>query len=106
MTSKLKLIWLAAFGLALSPLAYADDHEIDVVDEGATEAEYVEHIAFNENADVGTAVSNMARDPESEYQGREFGQWVSEQVRQNVTHENHRNARADLGGQGGGRPEE
>ena len=104
MTSKLKLIWLAAFGLALNPLAYADDHDIDVVDEGDTEYEYVEHMAPNENADFGTAVSNMARDPDSEYLGREFGQWVSEQVRQDMTHENRRNPRADEGGQGG--PEE
>ena len=105
---KLKLIWLAAFGLALNPLAYADDHDIDVVDEGDTEAEYVEHISPNENADFGTAVSNMARDPDAEFQGREFGQWVSEQVRKDMSEEIQRNERAELGAENGrgGRPEE
>ena len=102
MKSKLKLIWLAAFGLALNPLAYADDHDIDVVEEGDTEYEYVEHISPNDNADFGTEVSNMARDHDSEYQGREFGQWVSEQA-QDMIHENRRNPGADLGGQ---RPDE
>ncbi len=98
MTSKLKLIWLFAFGLALNPLAYADDHEdtIDLAEDGETEEEYVAHISPNENADFGTAVSNMARDPDAEYQGREFGQWVAEQVRQDVNHDIQRNARADL----------
>ena len=106
MKSKLKLIWLFAFGFALNPLAYADDHDtIDLAEDGETEHEYVEHMSPNEHADFGTAVSNMARDPDSDYQGREFSQWVSEQA-QAMTHDNHRNARADLGGQGAGRPEE
>ncbi len=109
MSSKLKSIWLFAFGLALNPLAYADDHEdIELAEEGESEAEYVRHMSPNENADLGTLVSNMSRNPESEYQGREFGQWVSEQVRQDLTQEAHRNARAELGAENGrgGRPEE
>ncbi len=109
MSSKLKLIWLAAFSLALSPFAYADDHDtIDLAEDGETEHEYVEHMSPNEHADFGTEVSNMARDPDSEYQGREFGQWVSEQVRQDLTQEARRNARAELGAENGRgrRPEE
>ena len=97
MMSKLKLIGLFAFGLALNPLAYADDHDtIDLAEDGQTEHEYVEHMASNENAYWGTKVSNMARTPDADYEGRNFGQWVSEQVRQNVNHENQRNARAAL----------
>ena len=98
MTSKLKLIRLFAFGLAFTPLAYADDHDdtIDLAEDGETEHEYVEHMAPNENAYWGTKVSNMARSPDADYEGRNFGQWVSGEVRQNMTHENQRNARADL----------
>ena len=109
MKSKLKLIWLATFGLALNPLAYADDDDdtIDVVENGETAAEYIEHMSPNENADFGTAVSNMVRDPDSEYQGREFGDWVAEQVREDVNQDIQRDERADLrdANADGGRPE-
>ena len=109
MKSKVKLIWLAAFGLALNPLAYADDHDtIDLAEDGETEHEYVEHMSPNDNADFGTDVSNMARDRDDDVQGRAFGQWVSEQVRQDLTQEAHRNAQAELGAENGrgGRPDE
>lgn len=106
MTSKLKLIWLAAFGLALNPLAYADDHDtIDLAEDGETEHEYVEHMP-NVHTDFGIAVSNMARDRDDDVQGRAFGQWVSEEVRQDVNQDIQRDARAELGsGNGRGRPE-
>ena len=84
MTSKLKLILLLAFGLALNPLAFADDDDdtIDMAENGDTEAGFVAQFWPNENVDFGPDVSDMARDPE--YQGREFGEWVSGQVRQDV----------------------
>ena len=107
MTSKLQLIWLSAFGFALNSLSYADDHDdtIELAEDGQTEHEYVEHMAPNDNAIWGTKVSNTARNPNADYQGRNFGQWVSEQVRQNVNHENQRNARAALRSANRGGPE-
>jgi hypothetical protein len=91
MKSKLNLIWLLALGIALNPVAYAaddddatDDDTMTVVEEGESEEgvmEYVEHIAPNENAERGTRISNAARNPDTEEQGRDFGQWVSEQVK-------------------------
>ena len=96
MKSKLQLIWLLAFGFALNPLAYADDHDtIDLAEDGQTEHEYVEHMSPNVDADFGTDVSNMARYPNSDYEGRAFGQWVSD-AREVINQDIQRDERADL----------
>jgi hypothetical protein len=115
MKSKLSLAFLLAGGLALNPLAYADeDDTMAVIEEEQTEEEvmeFVEHEAPNPNAEFGTAASNMARNPDAEYQGREFGEWVSSQARQefapdiesiredvqqDIQQDGQRDARADL----------
>ena len=104
MKSKFNLIWLLVLGLALNPIAYADDDDdaaeddtMAMVEDGDTEdevMEYVENIAPNENAERGTRISNAARNPDTEQQGRDFGQWVSEQVRNDVASRRSDNASA------------
>lgn len=100
MKSKFNVVALFFFGFVLNPAAYADDvftgGTMDVVDEQETEYEYMEHVAPNDNALFGTDVSNMARNPEAEYEGREFGEWVSGQVRQDALQHAAHEARADL----------
>jgi len=116
MKSKLVGICLLTGGLAMNPLAYADadDDTMSMVDDGQTEEqvmEFVVHEAPTERAEFGTDIANMARDPDSELHGRDFGNWVSDQVRQDasqdIQQEAHRNARADLRGDNGqgGRPQ-
>jgi hypothetical protein len=104
MKSKFNLIWLLALGLVLNPVAYADDDDdatdddtMTMIEEGENEEgvmEYVEHIAPNENAERGTRISNAARNPDTEEQGRDFGQWVAEQVRTDVAAQRSDNASA------------
>jgi hypothetical protein len=103
MNTKLTLTGLLLLGLAMNPLAYASDEEgtMNVVEDGQTELDVLEYVALeapNDNAVFGTDVANMARDPDG-LSGREFGDWVSEQVRQDVHQEAVREARA------GARPE-
>jgi hypothetical protein len=130
MKSKFNLIWLLALGIALNPVAYADDHEdvdgddtMTVIEDGDDEEgvmEYVEHVAPNENAERGTLISNAARNPDTEEQGRDFGQWVAEQVKTDVASmrgdngsaaddvraDVRDNARRDAKGDNGRRPED
>ena len=94
MKSKFNLIWLFAFGIAFNPIAtYADEHEegedtMTVVEEGDTEEGIVAFIELpvpNENAERGIGIANAARNPETAKKGGAFGEWVSGEVRSEVT---------------------
>lgn len=103
MKSKFNLIWLLAFGIAFNPIAtYADEHDegedtMTMLEEGGSEEGVVAYIELpvpSDNAERGIGIANAARNPDTVEQGRDFGEWVSSQVRSEVASQGADNAAA------------